>query len=215
MSPDDVASMARWTGMSVSEVQEMADDAAARDRELVMSAGEVEAHEVGQPWNARERWIRLERSPHLPAEVADLTFCFVIDDGGQIHLRAIALRTIDDVSPTSTLLRDLPLAALEADARSAAAMLIEMPPLAWVAPGAGRAGHSAEFLHLIYRLYRYALNRHPRRPIAWMHEEGLPEQLRPQSIETVRTWVRQAKALAESDTATDTDTDTDQEGQGS
>ncbi|HVM54376.1 MAG TPA: hypothetical protein VM262_14375 [Acidimicrobiales bacterium] len=151
----------------------------------------VIASEVELESEPGERWVRVERSPHLVDEVTDLLFAFE-GDGDGVTCRGVVIRT--DGAPSGALMRDLRLASLEADAREGARLLLGQKPRVTAAPGAGRAGHPPEFIRQIGALYRYAERHHPRRPILWMHTEGLPPLLREScDIKTVRRWVAAAR----------------------
>lgn len=68
-------------------------------------------------------------------------------------------------------------------------------------PRRGSRGPAVEFYRQILDLYREAVARYPRRPIAWMLDDGLPVDARPTSssrqeqLETIRRWVRRGKAV--------------------
>jgi hypothetical protein len=67
-------------------------------------------------------------------------------------------------------------------------------------PRRGSKTPARDFYRQIFALYREAIQRHPRRPIAWMLDEGLPPAARPPSshrtdqLETIRRWVRKGRA---------------------
>lgn len=156
--------------------------------------GFIGASEIQPPSVGGERWVRLEQSPLVPDWVTDLQFGFA-RPGDVWECHSVTIRSDQPISPRR--MREVPLASLQAQALDAAQMLLSMKPRVTAEPGAGRGGHPDAFLRQVYELYRYACEHEPRRPVTWMHEQGLPPTKRPESVKTVSAWVRQAKRLEE------------------
>lgn len=91
---------------------------------------------------------------------------------------------------TARQLTELPFGAIVEQARGAVEMIANVKLTG--RRRRGRIGFDDEFYKEIARFYRKAVVVHPRAPIRWMAEEGLPEEFRG-SVETVRRWVHQAR----------------------
>lgn len=143
---------------------------------------------------AKVRWAQVSGTDVIPEFYRDVRFRYELGDEGWV---CTGLYVVADELTATELSERFPFTQLEDSAAEAVVIITKTAPRVTAPRRRGRKGNSDEFLQQVAELYRYATAhpKHRRAPILFIREQkDLWRQGFQPAEDTVRSWVRQARA---------------------